>query len=215
MDARLTRRLVALAIVLVLAAALVGGGWLLRERYRADTDPKPARIVAATLKELRAQGRIATFAARFVAVVTAEQSRFGLTAKKTLIMPGTVRYEVDLARLTEQEVRWDAASRTLTVLLPPIEPSAPVIDIGGIQEYDSGGLLMALTDAGATLEAVNRKAAQAEFERQARAPAMLDMAKVATRRAITRSFALPLRAGGVEAKIDGRFAGDPPPQPGE
>jgi len=32
-------------------------------------------------------------AARFVVVVTSTQSRFGLTARKTLIMPSTVRYD--------------------------------------------------------------------------------------------------------------------------
>ena len=37
------------------------------------------------------------FTGRFVAVVTARETRFGLTARKTLIMPGSVRYGIDLA----------------------------------------------------------------------------------------------------------------------
>ena len=56
-------------------------------------------IADATLLSVREQGRLTVFAARFVAIVTASESRLGLTARKTLIMPGTVRYGVDLSRL--------------------------------------------------------------------------------------------------------------------
>ena len=42
------------------------------------------------------------FTGRFVAVVTASETRFGMTARKTLIMPGAVRYGVDLPRLRRE-----------------------------------------------------------------------------------------------------------------
>ena len=77
---------VAAAVALVL-----GGIWLLRAYVNDRLDPKPETIVATSLAGLREQNRLSRFAARYVAVVTSEQNRFGLSAKKTMIMPGMVR----------------------------------------------------------------------------------------------------------------------------
>ena len=62
-------------------------------------------------------------------------------------MPGQVRYGVDLSRLGAASLAWDAATRTLTVTLPPLEISGPQIDLNQVQEYSEGGIVMALTDA--------------------------------------------------------------------
>lgn len=171
--------------------------------------PAPETIVSASLEGLRAQNRLSAFVARYVAVVTSTQRRFGLEARKTLIMPGLVRYEVDLGRLTPSDVQWDAAARELRVTLPPVELDGPQIDLTALREYDGGGLLMRVSDAGKALDAANRRAGQAELIRQAREPVPMDLARDATRRAVARSFALPLRAAGLEAKVRVRFAGEP------
>ena len=55
----------------------------------------PETVVAASLQGLQEQNILVPFTARYVAVVNSTQSRLGLSAKKTLIMPGTVRYELD------------------------------------------------------------------------------------------------------------------------
>jgi Protein of unknown function (DUF4230) len=65
----------------------------------------PETIASASLEGIREQNRLSAFAANYAAVVTSEQQRFGLSAKKTLIMQGLVRYEVDLAKLTDDDVR--------------------------------------------------------------------------------------------------------------
>src|SRR3546814_1770998 len=64
-----------------------------------------------------------------------------------MIMPGMVRYEVDLGKLTQRDVTWDAASNTLGVRLPPVEADQPQIDLAAIRQYGSGGVLMTLTSA--------------------------------------------------------------------
>jgi len=151
------------------------------------------------------------FAAQYVAVVTSKQQRLGLSTQKTLIMPGTVRYEVDLAKLDREDLRWNAKSKTLSVRLPPIETDPPQVDFARIREYGSGGLLARFTDAPAQLDAANRAAGQAELTNQARAPAMITLARDATRRAVSRSFALPLAAAGIDAKVDVRFADEARP----
>lgn len=192
---------VAAAVALVL-----GGIWLLRAYVNDRLDPKPETIVATSLAGLREQNRLSSFAARYVAVVTSEQSRFGLSAKKTMIMPGMVRYEVDLSRLKDGDLRWDAQARQLTVTLPPIELSGPDVDLAQIREYDGGGLLMSLTDAEKQLDSANRARAREDLLKQAQAPLTMRLARDATRRAVENNFALPLRAAGVDATVRVRFA---------
>jgi hypothetical protein len=155
---------------------------------------------------MREQARLTPFAARFVAVVTSTQSRFGLSAKKTLIMPGMVRYEIDLAKLQQRDLAWDPAAKKLTVTLPPIEVSRPEINLNELQEYDSGGVLMALTKSEDRLDAANRQRGQQELIRQARAGLPMRLARDAARRAVERSFAMPLKAAGIEAEVSARFA---------
>ena len=121
-------------------------------------------------------------------------------------MPGTVEYQVDLGKLSPRDVRWDAKTRTLGVVLPPVEVTPPRIDLTQIREYGDGGILAAVTDADAKLEAANRSAGQAELMRQAHEAVPMKLARDATRRAVADSFALPLRAAGLDARVEVRFA---------
>jgi hypothetical protein len=193
-------------IVPPVVALLLGGliGFLLRPD---GTGPRadPQAIANSALLSVRDQGRFTPFVGRFVAVVTATESRFGLDARKTLIMPGTVRYSVDLARMRRQNIAWDEATRTLSVSLPPLEISGPDIDLNEVQEYSEGGIVMALTDAERTLDQANRRSAQEELMRQARARTPTALARNAAMRAVARSFAMPLRSAGIDASVAVRF----------
>lgn len=194
----------------VALSLLVAGFFILKNMLAARFAPDPETIATASLAGMREQSRLSTFAARYVAVVTSEQDRLGiLSASKTLIMPGLVRYEVDLAKMGPRDLRWDAAGKTLTVTVPPVEVVGPQVDLNGIKEYDSGGVLMRLTDVESELDKANRRAAQAELLKQARGPLPMKLAQDATRRAVERSFALPLRAAGLDARVVVRFAGEP------
>lgn len=194
-------------ILLILAGLIVVWGV---QRYVADRlTPDPTTIARASLDGLREQNRLSAFAARYVAVVTSSQSQLGFSTERTLIMPGMVRYEVDLGKLRQQDVRWDGGTRTLSVTLPPVEIDGPQVDLAAIREYGSGGVLTTFTDAEQRLDAANRTAGQAELLRQARAPSPMKLARDATRRAVERNFAMPLRAAGVEATVKVRFADEP------
>lgn len=199
-------RLKLLLLLPPLAALLLGAllGWLL------GPGPAPAPVDAnaiarQTLLSVRDQGRLATYGARFVAVVSASETRLGLSARKTLIMPGDVRYGVDLSRLTRRSLAWDQSTRTLTVTLPPLEISGPDIDLGQVREYSEGGILMALTDAERTLDQANRRSAQDELMRQARERTPAGQARNAAMRTVARTFAMPLRAAGIDASVAVRF----------
>lgn len=206
------RRLKLLLVLPALGALLFGLllGALLRP-VAQPAPPNPEAIADASLLSIREQGRLTMFSARFVAVVTARETRLGLTARKTLIMPGTVRYGVDLSRLRREHLAWNAATRTLTVTLPPLEMSAPDIDLNEVQEYSEGGIVMALTDSERELDQANRRSAQDELMRQARARTPMHLARQAAMRTVARSFAMPLRAAGIDASVSVRFtnpAGD-------
>jgi hypothetical protein len=204
-DGRLTRRgpIVLTLVIGLLLGALLAGGLGLRNLLGG---PDPETIAAASLQSVREQARLTPFAARFVAVVTSTQTRFGLRAEKTLIMPGTVRYELDLAKLRQRDLAWDRASRTLSITLPRLELSGPEIDLGQMREYGEGGVLMALSDAEKSLDAANRGRGQRELVRQAREALPMRLARDAAKRAVARSFAMPLRAAGIEANVEVRFA---------
>ncbi len=195
----------AAALVLILAV-LAAGFWLLGDTIKRQfMAPSPVTIAQSSLVGLKEQNRLSTFAARYVAVVTSKQSRLGLSAQKTMIMPGMVRYEVDLSKLQPSDVRWDAATSKLTVALPQVEIVGPEVDMDHIREYGEGGILMALTNAEESLDAANRTAAKAELVRQAREPMPMRLARDATRRAVERSFAMPLRAVGINATVEVLF----------
>jgi hypothetical protein len=189
-----------------LAALLLGlaVGFLLRPTAR-PAEPDPRAVANTALLSIREQGRLVSFTGRYVAIVSATESRLGLTARKTLIMPGTVRYSVNLARLRRDHLAWDAATRTLTVTLPPLEISGPQVDLSQVREYSEGGILMALTDAERTLDQDNRRRALEELMRQARDGTPTSQARNAAMRIVARSFAMPLRAAGIDTSVTVRF----------
>lgn len=167
--------------------------------------PDPQHIADATLLSIREQGRLTLFTARFVAMETSTETRLGLTARKTLIMPGDVRYGVDLSSLRRENLAWEPSTQTLSVTLPALEIAGPQIDLNQVQEYAEGGILMALTDAEEALDDSNRRRAQEALMRQAREARPMAMAREAAMRAVARSFAMPLRAAGIDASVAVRF----------
>ena len=194
-------------IVPPFAALLMGAllGLVMRPAVEVAPQADAQAIARATMLAMRGEGRLTSLTARFVAVVSASESRLGLTARKTLIMPGDVRYGVDLARLDRRSLGWDGATRTLTVTLPPLEISGPDIDLNQVREYSEGGILMALTDAERTLDQANRRSAQDELMRQARERTPTSQARNAAMRMVARTFAMPLRAAGIDASVAVRF----------
>ena len=201
--ARMNRMALTIAVIALLAAA-----WFGYQRYFAER-PDAATVVAVSLKGLQEQQRLVPFTARYVAVVTSTQSRMGLSAKKTLIMPGTVRYELDLGKLKQSDLDWDAATNALTVTLPPLRLAGPEIDLNAISEYRDGEILLTLTDAERTLDAANRKRAQEELIAQAKGTTPMRLAQGAARNAVEQSFAMPLKAAGIDAEVTARFAAGP------
>jgi hypothetical protein len=207
MDSRLKKPLVALGIVVALVVGVVLG----ISAGLADKifGPNAKTIATSSLQAMRAENRLIAFEARYVSVVTTDKSSFGLSAERTLILPGDVRYELDLAALSPKDLSWDSDSKTLSVKLPEIEIAGPDVDIAHAREYGSSGLLGVFTDAGTQLDKANRAKAVADLRQQAQAPVPMRLAREAARQDIERSFALPLAAAGFrDVKVVARFPED-------
>jgi hypothetical protein len=149
------------------------------------------------------------FVARYVSVANARQSRLGFSTERTLILPGDVRYELDLSKLQQGDVKWDKGSSTLSVRLPEVEIAGPDVDLAHAREYGSGGLLATFTNAEQGLDQANRAKAVADLRDQAKGEVPMHLAREAARQAVERSFAMPLKAAGFDnAKVVARFPGE-------
>ncbi|NUQ19207.1 MAG: DUF4230 domain-containing protein, partial [Sphingomonas sp.] len=117
-----------MVVVALALGVLVGITTGIADRIFGGPDPKT--IATSSLESMRAENRLTVFAARYVSVVTSQVQRFGglVNAQRTLILPGDVRYELDLSKLEPKDVTWDGSSRTLTVRLPEVDVAGPDID---------------------------------------------------------------------------------------
>jgi hypothetical protein len=214
---RLNRPLAIAAVVLALLLGLVVGG-ALDIGKRLFGGPDPETVASSALQSMRAQNRLVPFVARYVSVVSSRQERLGglVSSERTLILPGDVRYELDLAQLGSEDVRWDAGSSTLNVTLPEIEIAGPEVDLAAAREYGENGVLSVVTDSDQALDRNNRARAVADLRKQAGAAVPMRLAREAGRQAVERSFALPLQAAGFDnAKVVARYAteGSPVTEP--
>ena len=210
MDRRLNKALViAMIVIALILGVLVGVTTGIADQIFGRANPET--IATASLQSMRAENRLTVFAARYVSVVTSQVQKFGglVSAQRTLILPGDVRYELDLSKLQAKDVSWDASKRTLTVNLPEVEVAGPDIDINAVQEYGGGGVLSALTDSNQQLDQTNRARAVADLRKQATATVPMQLARQSARAAVERSFAMPLLAAGFkDVKVAARFPTD-------
>jgi hypothetical protein len=208
MDARrLNRPMLIAGILAALVLGLLIGVAAVADRIFGAPDPKT--IATSSLESMRAQNRLIVFAARYVSVTSSRQSRMGFSAERTLILPGDVRYEVDLSKLQPADVQWDSASSTLRVRVPDIEIAGPQVDLASAREYGEGKLLTTIFGGEDQLDQANRSAAVADLRKQAMAELPMRLARESARQAIERSFAMPLQAAGFDnAKVVARFASE-------
>jgi hypothetical protein len=194
------------AVVVTLLLGLVLGGAGVIGRLLGG--PNPQVIASSSLESMRAQNRLIAFVARYVSVTSSKQERLGglVSSERTLILPGDVRYELDLSKLEPNNVAWDASSHTLRVQLPEVEIAGPDVDLNAAREYGEGGVLSALTNANQQLDQANRSAAVEDLRKQASAAVPMRLAHQAARQAVERSFAMPLLAAGFkDVKVVARF----------
>src|SRR5206468_1428016 len=136
MDNRLNKPVAILAIIVALILGIfVGTSTGIADRIFGG--PNPKTIATASLESMRAQNRLIAFVARYVSVVSSEEQRLGglVSSERTLVLPGDVRYELDLSKLQPNDVTWDGSTHTLKVKLPEVEIAGPDVDLTAVREF--------------------------------------------------------------------------------
>ncbi|MFA7441529.1 MAG: DUF4230 domain-containing protein [Sphingomonadaceae bacterium] len=209
------KRLLPLVGMVALLCVAIGGAWYWwagpsgRQSAceRLGLCPAPADVIGTALQSVQRQQQLVVFSARLITAVTARSERTLLgkpiiTAQKTLIVPGTVRYAVDLQKLEAAHVRWDGATETLSIARPPLRLLGPEAELTQAMEYADGAWAIAMAGGAAALDKSNRDAATRRLIEEARKPALMALAQQAADDALARTFALPLHAAGfADAKV--------------
>ncbi len=191
-------------------AALAGLAFLLaapalRARLLPGAAASGETVVAATLQAVRREQKLLVFAAFVTADVTSTVQKTvldlavpGTGVTRTVIVPGEVRYAIDLSTLSEDDLRWNPETRTLTVRLPPVVALDPAIRLDRMRVFTEKGPLAAVTDVEEVADAMNRKAIAGALLAEARTPELMRLAEAAAAEALRTSFLLPLRAAGLD-----------------
>ena len=196
----------------MLLGVWVGGVADIGKRCSASPTREDDRHVQPGI-DARAEPARSPFVARYVSVTSSSgsASTFGLSAERTLILPGDVRYELDLARLSSTigpGTRTCAGTRqpNLASRLPEIEIAGPEVDLAAAREYGEGGVLSALTRRRQARTRPGQPRRGGRRPAQAGAAGVpMRLAREAARQAIERSFAMPLKAAGLR-RCQGRRA---------
>ena len=190
--------------LIIVIAALIAGVLGYRELSRRWADEPP---IGPMVVGFQRQNELTVFAAQVVAVPT---TRVGgtihlLDRTQTSIVPARVRYTVDLSKLRDRDVWWDAAGHTLTVTVPPVLPQPAELDGAAKRVFRTGPPAAAATWD--QFDRSNMIKASREARTLAQGAELMRLAQAAARDAIAANAGLFLRGAGVtDAKVVVRFA---------
>lgn len=201
------RQIVLPWFLFALALALAGFlGWRLWQPADAG-DPLATSLVA-----FERQNSLTVFSAELAPVVSSDDSRlFGLVkAKQVAVIPARIDYTVDLAAVDRNRMRWDAATKTLTVRLPPLRLSRPNLDEARAQYLREG--MWIGREAQDKLTRENTLMAERLAGQQAANPVLMGLARTAAKDAVRQNLAIPMQVAGfggvtVTVTIDGESTG--------
>lgn len=175
---------------------------------------KPVPIgdpLATSLIAFDKQDRLTVFSAELAPVVASNDSRlFGLvTSRQVAVIPARVDYAIELGKVGRDRMRWDQASKTLSVRLPALEVTRPNLDEARAQYLREGVWITRAAQDKLTRD--NTKLAEQLAVQQAANPVLLGLARSAAKDAIRQNLAIPLQVAGfgdvnVSVSIDGEPA---------
>lgn len=167
------------------------GFTVIRERHEpADAVPVVDHAGATVVREIRALSRLETTTLRMEKVISLRDHQdhlHGLVAGDDTLLfvaAGEVILGVDLAKLGEDDVRYDAATGLSSIELPAPEPLETHFDEARSYVHTRHTDVLAKRNEG--LEADARRSARAAFLAAAREPAALEGAKVEAERQLRR-----------------------------
>lgn len=168
--------------------------------------------LATSLVAFEKQNRLTVFSAQLSPVVSSEDSRlFGaIRSRQVAVIPARVDYTLDLSQMDASRLRWDEATSTLDVQLPPLRVSRPNLDEGRAQYLREG--IWITRDAQDNLTRQNTRLAEQQAVEQAANPVLLSLARSAAKDAIRQNLAIPLEVAGFgRVTVNVRFDGEAVP----
>lgn len=167
------------------------------ERYvveRADDGAAITRIVAARFAGASAL-KVGTLSGT-VQSTASDVSAFGmLHADKVVKAPFSVDYFIDVSKLGQGDLSWNATSRTLVVDVPDVTVGAANVDEAARTLSETRGLFVT-RDAADRMARVISQRAQTTAATEARKPERMALARDNARSALGKLLGAPLSAAG-------------------
>jgi len=185
---------------------LAVSAWLTWRAFGPDNNRDP---LATSLAAFEKQNRLTVFSAQLSPVVASEDSRLmGLVqSRQVAVIPARVDYTLDLSRMDRSRLRWDEATSTLDVQLPPLTVGKPNLDEGRAQYLREG--LWISRDAQDELTRQNTRLAEQQAQEQAENPVLMGLARAVAKDAIRQNLAIPLEVAGFgKVTVNVRFDGE-------
>ncbi|OYU34217.1 DUF4230 domain-containing protein [Novosphingobium sp. PASSN1] len=166
-------------------------------------------VIGSVTVSLRAMNQLTVFEARLFAIArTADTGWFTpLDTTTYVIVPGAVRFHVDLTRIERRNLNWDRDTQTLIAVLPDPVPGEINVD-GAHARVIVDGLDLASGDKREAILKQSLAAAGADMRRQAGQAVFIAAAREAARNALTQNLAAPLLATGLKPRVLVRFQGE-------
>lgn len=194
-----------LLFILMLALA----AWLAWRAFGPEDNGDP---LATSLVAFEKQNRLTVFSAQLSPVVSSEDSRlFGaIRSRQVAVIPARVDYTLDLSQMDRNRMRWDEATSTLDVQLPPLRVGKPNLDEGRAQYLREG--IWISREAQDNLSRQNTRLAEQQAVEQAANPVLMGLARSAAKDAIRQNLAIPLEVAGFgKVTVNVRFDGEAVP----
>ncbi len=197
------------------AAASFTAGFVVAPEHQIDGELRQegafrvdvSQVISTTVTSLKAQNKLQVYQFTGESRVSLRRSRLAglLKGSQEMIVPASVTYHVDLAKLGIENVQYNAEAKVVFVDLPPLTMG----DVAFAPEKArtiNGGLLTFDDDQVEAMRKLNFAAARKAFVRLAQSPAIVDNAKRQAAQNVKYYFEIPLRiVGHPDVKVVARF----------
>ncbi len=166
-------------------------------------------VIGTVATSMRSMNQLSIFEARLFSVArTADNGWFKpLDTTTYVIVPGAVRYVINLAAVERRNLNWDPQTATLVAVLPDPVPGEINVD-GARARVIVDGIDLASGDKREAILKQSLRVAGDDMKRQARQAFFLQAARTAARTALTQNLAAPLVATGLKPRVVVRFQGE-------
>lgn len=207
---RLASWQVVLAVFVSVIGLSLGYGWW-QDQQREKADAQLGLDSARTISETFAKARslqVATLRGEVIAIGRDGGWRGMLPSSVTVKYPYSVNYIVNLQGIDRSDFRWNAQSRTMTVVIPDVVPQPPTIDVARAAFTDTNGLFISRAASQRTIRLAGARAQQ-RAQISAAKPEHIASARASAREAMQALVTAPLRAANLgQVNVVVRFSSE-------